>query len=940
MRTNGFNGQNHKPHWWPRAVTWTLAHVLGRLNRYALAGSLIEASRLLSNKQKELLISLLTEHKILKPQPEEFDLEKLEHDHIDTTDEAQINAFIEGFNGDETLGKLFEMYFPGGQFSITRRLIGPLPPKELVEADDPIVSAIKDVLRTTNRPISIPVIMEELPKLAQAEITPTDISIENIGVGIGRLMEREMGKIVQTHAAEKAEPRYFLERRLYEVLEDTRTVFIYENENGKTEYIYQAEAWELSQQKKAHIVIDKNGNFIYMSANRLEQVLHKTFFEYEGEEGQMAYVHKEEAERLVAEGRAFGFLDPNGTLAYVATERHGAYLDKGFITEVKTAKSSLWVFNYDLDQLLKKGLLLTGREEGNFETCYIHHEAQRQYPYEIFNAFAFAYLDREAKGSLQKYRQLRAVFSSGLKLVKPVSIPDFLYEAKISVSMGASLNAIIIALIKHPKTVAQLRETGLFQAQEIEEIERCLSILNFISRFPLIFMPSQPDSLQNFMDFIYDKTENYEVFQLLLVTKLSQLRKLSITENKNLSIEEKELLDSLRRELRREIELVYAPLAESKGFIDLAKNMRDLVAKLVKPEDYAISCKKMETIMGMGFQQARRHLNFKRGLLLKMLLADSVYSQRLKHPIKARGRVKEAYASDKKEKTAKEDVLDYFGIRFTCETLAEAYVIIAFLQHKLERIPDEMVSSGKKAGKKPAKKVIENYLEQPNPNGWMGWRGYFYEPLTEVEEERLIKEEEEDGKGPRRTISIQVLTEEMDIDDKQGKAAHWGLKAERSSKAAADELKMKYNEQTFDRSAKDKYTGDPEEDYYIDQERARKRVRAFLWPPNQPFSPNAFKFPADGCLSSICLDKGAPIRKARETVLNKFSDFVDENTGYVELYEFYLDNNSGKIRVRSLVKGQPHVSSDFKMRNDCLMVIRDGGVPSQRGRPSQRGLLG
>ena len=776
--------------------------------------------------------SLLIKHGLLQPEFEKIDPEKLQHFHFCmVVSDIQIKAFIEEANDNHIFGQGFEIAYIAGQFSLIKRVIVPPPPilpsfdKSQLEITPSVQSLIVHILFSTNRPLTLFQIKSELDKQLPKEITS-----EAAGIEIGKLIGQRA--VAETFAEKQENRRFFMPERHLKIMLDNRTIF-----------------------------------------------------EYESTEGEMRYIYHKEAAALASAGKAFRFLDPGGSFVYVAKERFEIYQE--FTTEVKADKSSLLVFNYDLDQLLKKGLILTGLEEGNFEVCYIYHESQRQYPFQIFNAFAHAYLDFKEKGSVSQYKQLRTAFEAGLKVERPVSIADFLYEAKVLAAMGAGPIAIAVALARRPEAIEQLRKTGHFIEIELREIAECFEHLAFISRLPALFAPEQPDSLQNFIDFIYDKSATYNVFLLLLAVKLGQIRKLAATGKK--------LLPSLQRE----IELIYAPLAESKYFIDLSNGMRDLIARLTDPEKYVMARDSMEKTMGMGFDEARRHLRSLTGELIEDIATDPKCPEDIPG-LKARSRVKEVYAM-------KKEGMDYLGIRFICRDIKDVYQIISFLMRALKQpaiIPN-------------SKKVIEDHLERPNKHGWKGWRGYFYDPKSSADTKN------------QRIISIQVMTEQMEKDDKRGEAAHWGYKAERAADTTAASIKRRYREQILNASTA-QYNGDPQDDYYADQKRAREHSRVFIWPFGQDFSARSFEFPSDGCVPSLRLKAGATIKQALSSA--GFDNILNQG-GYAELYEFYLDKASDSIKIRPVAKGLARVGADYVVPNAALMVIRPEEAPrSQRGR--------
>ncbi len=643
----------------------------------------------------------------------------------------------------------------------------------------------------------------------------------------------------------------------------------------------------------------------YFLKERMNKLLGRSVFKYENDQGEEEFIYKKDADDLVLRGRACKFMNEDGSYTYMSAKYFNELELETETTEVMAGKVPLRIFNDDIEKLLEQKLLVRGLEEETFASCYIHHEAQIKHRHQIFNAFAHPHLSHKYPDNLkQNYTKLRAAFNAGFKIGKAGSILDFLYEARMVASIGGNLTAVIVALTRNKKALAELRTTKLFKSSELEYIEHCLARLDFVSRFPLLFMPGYAHSLQNFIHFIYDITDRYEVFQLLLVRKLSGLRRLAWAEAGKLE---------LPPNIRREIELVYAPLAESHGFIDLANNMRDLVARLSEPERYQATLKKMEQAIGMERDQARIHIiNLARDLKEHME-ADPFYNLTISD---IPTRVKEIYAIQKKEDAAienediiKNEAIDFLGIRFICKTIDEAYQIAAYLQNKLTPAAKKDIPKGKK--------VIEDNLARPRPSGWRAWRGYLQE-----------KDAKGNAKGP--IMSVQILTEEMLKKDKIGEAAHWSLKAVRAAEKYARKTGKDWKNQNFDPAPLAEYNDDPEHDYYVDQRRARRHVRAFIcfksWyeNPKHPlydleFSEKDSTFPKYGLIPILRLEKGRSVADA--VAFRAFIDSLITKFDHAEVYRFSQDE-AGKIKFVPFKRGQKRVPHTSDVPNASLIVVK------------------
>jgi hypothetical protein len=850
------------PAWWQSgwrksgapALTWIFHHLFRQPNRKAHAGSLREEAPKLSSEQKPALMALLKKHKIIQSKFLHIDPENLQHYHFcKKVKDRRVKEFIEDFN--KTFTSSLYIAYVQGQFSIKS--------KALAASGIALLKATLNLLAPTD-PVETRHVIAEASSVARifgilgdtnrpltlAEVKREigKVSTEELKADIHKLCERKI--LIETFAEEESERRYFLETRLHEVL--LRTVFRYEKEDGSQEYIYQKEADHLTEKRKLYAILQADESFLFVSPGRMDQ------------------------------------LEPS-------------------VTSVKTLKGDLRVFKSAIPELLGQEKLINGLEEETFEPCLVHRSAQRKYRFEIFNAFALGCLGKKPSDESQTlYRQLRTAFDAGVKFEKPKSVVEFIHEARIVRALTANPTAILIALAKRPQAVAALRSSRLFDEKAINELDDQLHRLILVSSMPCLFYPDDANSLQNFIHFVYDKTDSYAVFQVLLAKKLNLIRTLAMAEASLPLPLQRELPPSLQRE----IELVYAPLAESKGFIDLANNMRELVCKLAErdaakktqeKDAYVETRKKMEAVIDMDLGAARHHL------------ADS--AKEIKHAIETdphhgiestgvvvanlrySSRVKEVAALLRKEMISQDEALDLLGIRFVCKTVREAYAIAALLQKILRLAPAELLPAGKK--------VINDHLLRANERGWKGWRGYFIDPKSAAEKPRVF--------------AIQVLTEKMDKEDKMGETNHWGYKAQRAAGELCRKMKQVCKKQILDPAPLEEYNGDPEHDFYVDRDRARRNIRVFVWPPAEDFSEETFALPENGMVPILRLEKGDTIEDAAASTI--LGNLLIECYGFAQVYNLSYREDKGAVNIGPYFKGQPRAPRGYQLPNGVLLVF-------------------
>ncbi|MBU1027054.1 MAG: hypothetical protein KKA31_04915, partial [Candidatus Margulisbacteria bacterium] len=683
------------------------------------------------------------------------------------------------------------------------------------------------LLERTNRPLTMANIKQELRGIISGDI--------ELAMELGRLTQTDT--VIVTFAEKVEAQRFFLSARLGEIfgqLLDKPLLFQYEDGSGEAQYVFIKEAKELTTQDKVHKVLRTDGTFSCV---------------------------------------AKGHLDLNET------------------TLVRSSKGPMLVLTSEIDSLVAKGLITRGQENKTFEPCLIDSRDQKEYAQEIFNVFARQFLGEKAEESSETYNKLAAAFKAGIRATSPESIVEFLYEARMAASLDGSLTAIVLALIKSAAAVKAIKKTGLFAPEEIEKLEACQNHLAFMDRFPLLFMPGYAHALQNFIHFIYDQTEYFEVFQLLLVSKLNQLRRLAQIGGKL----------PVPPNFRRQIELVYAPLAERTGYIDLANNMRDLIARLDSPEIYNSILESMESTIGMTRNEARAHLiNCARTLKANIETDTGVAV------LAAHTRVKEIYAirtnieaslrtgkqfpsQERYSQEAKSNTVDFLGIRLICETVEEAEAIASHLQ---DHSKSSLVHPNAKI-LPHGSKMVENNLRQARSSGWNAWRGYFIDPHDPEN---------------KRVFSIQVMTREMLKKDKKGKGvAHWAYKARVAAKEAAHNLNAQSKQQRFDAAPLDHYTDNAEHNYYVNQAMARRHKRVFIWFANwgNPGTESSLKEvfpPIDGLMPMLRLEKGETIEDA--VAFRAYNNSLTNGYSHTEVYKLAVDQKNGAITPQPYSKGQ------------------------------------
>lgn len=612
----------------------------------------------------------------------------------------------------------------------------------------------------------------------------------------------------------------------------------------------------------------------YFLSSRLEEVIGSTVFQCSDHIGNH-YIYQEEAKRLEAAGQLTKMIGPAGYY-YVSAFR---LIELGDRIEVLTDSGQLSATPENIEASIKKGLIIRGvTSEGR--SCFIDTAAQNHYAVEIFNEFTDRYLrlfPEEQRSAI--YQKIRAAFSAGWQTINPTSVVEFLYEAKVLADINAKPKAVILSFVNNPEAETLLKTSGVFNESELAEIGQARRDLLTLFQFPMIFNPEEADSLQNFWHFIHEKSGCFEVFQLLLVMKLDLLRFHAASET------------PLPPAALWETRMVYAPLAEQRGYAELADNMREMIFRLTYPEQYQGTRQRMEGIIGMTLEEGRRHLRIRADELALMLLSEDIRFSAI------RFRLKEVASLIGKGEGA-----DILGLRVIAKDLKGAYAVIAYLQSTLQKAHPELLPD-----KTP---VLNDRLVPRDAIGWRGWRGYFYdfsEPLT--------------NGHPRsnRLLSIQVLTEEMEKSDKFGDRGHAGYKAAREAGYfASQQKKTSFRAQLFLPAPLRQYSAQPEEDFSVDRKTATGFHRVIVWPADLPFS--------DKSLAELAGRKVSHLRVGKEDTVDdilaraSFNDFLVANNASAEVYQPVLEE-SGQLVLKPL-KGQAKVSRGFIPPSGSILVLK------------------
>lgn len=826
------NGKiNPQPTYWQRtgsrALSWIYSHIFNLSSRKAFAGSLREESSKLNNQDEQRsLIRLLVEHKIVQEGFANISPLALQHYHLcKMLTKRKTNEFIAAFNNDECFKGKFVISPSAGQFSIVKKEeaidIDKLTP-ELAQDDLPpnVTALVWGSLMNANRPLTLSQIRADIKKRHPAQFKK--ISHNQISLKIGEHVGK--GSLLETYAEAAENVRYFAPHRITDML--NKNTFEYIDAKGDKHYILNKDAAQLARQRKAHKILQQDGSFIYMNSGLLV--------------GQ----------------------------------------SKGTIS-VKTKHEQYYILVEDKNALIESGHIIRGCEDNSFAQCFIDTNSQFDFRFEIFNAFAHAYL---AEPGNINYQRLRTAFEAGTNFANPNSITDFLYEARNVALLNGKPEAVVLALLKTPQATKALETSTVFSREEIDDLTTDLDRLNLLSVFPLLFMPDWSYSLQNYIHHIHDQCCTYNVFLNLLIRKMSELR----------NCNRKGMLPPT---LGREIEMVYAPLAERRGFIDLANNMRDLVSRLVDPKAYAGAQKNLVQAINMPAHQARRHL----ALITQHIGDDIRTSPALKdehREVRTSSRLKEIFSLIGK----KEIGPDSLGIRLICQNTEQAKYLISYLLTTYELAED-----------RHGKDAIADHLDEPNKNGWRGWRGYFYDPLQATTENTL-----------KRDLSIQVLTRKNIKADKMGKAGHWKYKAERAAANNSQDRSLTYQKQLFDSISEDEYTGDPEHDFKVDRDHARRHKRVFVI-PDPSFSHNSFQFPEDG---QIAIHRITHTATVEDVVASQaYDDQLTTNYTHSDLYQCEFDYQKKALRFIPYKPGTGRAPAGEVPPNGCFLIPRNSGTP-------------
>ncbi|MBU0502445.1 MAG: hypothetical protein KJ811_04260 [Candidatus Margulisbacteria bacterium] len=807
-------------------LTW--AFQIKYPSRKAIAASIRQQSkRLIEPMDKKNLIALMIKNKILQPKFKDLSPGKLEHYHFcKALTQNRVYSFILAF--DKAFKGRFEINLTAGQFSIMPTVMA-IPETADITQQKPgeiLRPLILMLLSNANRALTRKQIRDTLKTKHNIAYTPEQIAFE-----LGQLNSEKSILTVQTEDPTQA--RYLAAHRQKDMLADN-LIYHFIDENGKEGLIHNGSAYDLANSNKALRILQADRKISYVSKEHLK-------------------------------------------IKNIET------------TQIKTSgkRKAYAVYTDNLNELVEQALLVRGLEEDTLATYYIDTIHQTDFSFEIFNVFALAFLGEKRVGG-KAYKKLRAAFTAGINVARPKSITSFLYEARKVVYLGGQTEAVYLALLKDPKAARMLQGSSIFSPEEIGQLSNRLSRLNLLAKFPLFFMPGWSYSLQNYIHYIYDQTDTYEVFLCLLVRKTDQLRRCLKQNNLTAS-----------PHIIREIEMVFAPLAESKGFEDFGNDLRGLSAQLCDPSGYKTAQKLLEQALGTSRSQARRHLiNLRRELGTEIIRKS--YNYLSQENIRMQSRVKEVSSLKGKTDLKPYEIRDFLGIRIICKTLDEARVITSQLRSRdkssrfcLAELPGN-------------ENPIDDNLEKPNDNGWRGWRGQFTDP---------------DQK--ERTISIQVLTEEMEKADKQAAFAHWAYKAERAARITTKGLPH-YRKQLFDPAPIYQYNRDPEHDFYVDRNYARKYNRVFVTLDTQRVK----GLPSADEMGKVAIHRVKEGGLVEDIVaFPAYDKLLLADYAFCDIYYPKL-NDKGEIEFVSFKKGPAKAAANEIVPNGTFIVINcnNGGV--------------
>lgn len=667
--------------------------------------------------------------------------------------------------------------------------------------------------------------------------------------------------------------------KILSLLEETNRPLTIDNILGELDTLPRETAIkELGKMEGRGLVINtfavEEADSRYFLSSRLAEVSGSTVFQCSDQLGDH-YIYQAEAKRLEADGRLTKMIGPGGYY-YVSTFR---LIELGDRIEVLTNSGRLYVTPENIEAAIKKGTLIRG-VTGEGRSCFIETASQNHYMFEVFNDFTDNYLrlfPEEQQAAL--YQKIRVAFSAGWEAIKPTSVVEFLYEAKVLAELGAKPKAVLLSFINSPEAESRLRRYGVFNEDELAELGQARRDLFTLFQFPMVFNPEESNSLQNFWHFIYEKSGCLEIFQLLLVMKLDLLRFHAASET------------PLPPAALWEIRMVYAPLAEQSGYAELANNMRELVFRLTDPEQYQETKARMEANIGMTLEEGRRHLRIRKEELAVMLKSEGLDFSAI------RFRLKEVASLFGKGEGA-----DTLGLRVIVKNLKEAYAVAAYLQSALQKARPELVPDGTP--------VLKDRLAPHDDFGWRGWRGYFHDfsdPLVNGQPSR------------GRILSIQVLTEEMEKSDKFGARGHAGYKAAREAgHYASEQKKTSFRNQVFLPAPIGQYTSLPEEIFSVNKQTAAGFNRVVIWPADLPFSEKSLVDLAGRKVSHLRIGRGDTI----EDILARraFGNFLIANNVIAEIYQPVLEA-SGQLTLKPL-KGQAKVSRGFVPPSGSIIVFK------------------
>jgi GTP pyrophosphokinase len=234
---------------------------------------------------------------------------------------------------------------------------------------------------------------------------------------------------------------------------------------------------------------------------------------------------------------------------------------------------------------------------------------------------------------------------------------------------------------------------------------------------------------------------------MVVLIKLAE-RLVSLREAKNLS-------QSKQVELAKEIQMVYAPLANRLGVGQIKWEMEDLAFRYLYPLDY----KKIAHCLSEKRLDREIYVQAVLSKIDKKLKMMNIQAQLM-------GRAKHIYSIWKKmqrKKVGFEDIYDVRAVRVLVPKVQDCYSALGVIHGEWKHIPKE----------------FDDYVATPKENGYRSLHTAVVGP---------------EGK----TLEIQIRTHKMHQESELGVAAHWQYKEGKTNKASAYDDKMAWLRQVLD----------------------------------------------------------------------------------------------------------------------------------------------